>query len=345
MNWYKTAQLIDTQERSQKLKQYQDIGHGLGTNVDKSVLWIIYPDGSMDTNPAYSNGIWVTHGLVWGHETADNSYVGRFDGDTKQLSIRSPRRDGKVPSFVYKKLHDTFGGDIDIVEFGSFFKSFDTSTSLVKIAQLSGEWWIMDGTPMYADSDYGAMGHEAYVLDYARSAVASHFNFSFEGYEEWDTTKQKIVSEYFDTELDESQQANLLQKYGVYDKDGLIEQVPYNSDIFDNIAIENGIDKELLDIADGTMDSRLYGMKEWGWKRVAGDNVQTWTLTPSDLGDIGSGIYEIMGELPEEDDPTVNIEVLATKKVYYDVPLSVIDTLKPQQVAEYGAGYSAYKYI
>ena len=155
----------------------------------------------------------------------------------------------------------------------------------------------------------------------------------------------EIVSEYFDTELDESQQANLLQKYGVYDKDGLIEQVPYNSDIFDNIAIENGIDKELLDIADGTMDSRLYGMKEWGWKRVAGDNVQTWTLTPSDLGDIGSGIYEIMGELPEEDDPTVNIEVLATKKVYYDVPLSVIDTLKPQQVAEYGAGYSAYKYI
>jgi hypothetical protein len=81
-------------------------------------------------------------------------------------------------------------------------------------------------------------------------------------------------------------------------------------------------------------DARDYGMKYLGWIRVAGNNIQTWTLTQQDMDNISRGINSIIDEQFSDqfDDEnsvlselTFNIESMRNKKFYQDVPLSIID--------------------
>jgi hypothetical protein len=75
-------------------------------------------------------------------------------------------------------------------------------------------------------------------------------------------------------------------------------------------------------------------MKYLGWIRVAGNNIQTWTLTQQDMDNISRGINSIIDEQFSDqfDDEnsvlstlTFNVESMRNKKFYQDVPLSIID--------------------
>jgi len=75
-------------------------------------------------------------------------------------------------------------------------------------------------------------------------------------------------------------------------------------------------------------------MKYLGWIRVAGNNIQTWTLTQQDMDNISRGINSIIDEQFSDqfDDEnsvlstlTFNVESMRNKKFYQYVPLSIID--------------------
>ena len=210
------------------------------------------------------------------------------------------------------------------------------SKKLTKIAQ-TGEWWIIDGQAEFADSDTGDIGHEGIVLDMLRREIAESFGVDWIGeYYDWDEVKQECINKHFEEQSEEDQML-ILKKWKANDKDELIRKVPYDSDIFDTIAQEEGVSKMKIDVADNSIDPRDYGLKELGWKRVAQDNIQTWTLTRDDLHDISNGIDHILEGFNWDDgrEVTYNIEVGATGKFYSNVPTTVIEKLNPMAMREY----------
>ena len=65
--------------------------------------------------------------------------------------------------------------------------------SWYKIAQ-HGEWWVIGNQAVYADSNTGEMGHEAYVIESVRGEIADEmYSPIYDEYYEWDEVKQNIV--------------------------------------------------------------------------------------------------------------------------------------------------------
>ena len=206
-----------------------------------------------------------------------------------------------------------------------------------------GEWWFIDGQAVLADSNTGDMGHEAYVLENVRHDIAEEMYYNHYDFEmnDWDETKKEIIRNLVKTDV--IPEKPLIKKYG----EDYLEKIPYNADIFDEIATGMGVDKLKLDVADNTVDPRDYGMQVLGWKRVVGNHVQTQTLSPDDLKNIDNGLYDAYGNQGDGDDMNkykYTIEVMATRKLYSDIPYEVIGEHNPSKIANYGGAYSPYAY-
>jgi len=153
----------------------------------------------------------------------------------------------------------------------------------VKLAQIDGEYWIIDGTAMQADSNIG-VGHEGFVI-------------------------QTIIDEH---EIDESRlyqiknEAKMIDELGGYPLSG--EERELLADFF---------------LQKNRIDPRAYAMKNWGWKRLVGPNVQTWTLTNDDLRSMGSGIWDAYGE--GSDEIMYDLYVDGSSRMYEGIPLHVFN--------------------
>lgn len=75
--------------------------------------------------------------------------------------------------------------------------------------------------------------------------------------------------------------------------------------------------QELMDIANGIGDGRWFAVKNWNWKRVQGNSVETWNLTPNDAKVIASGIGEIAPYDQEIDDEEFDIYIVSKKTSVY----------------------------
>lgn len=95
---------------------------------------------------------------------------------------------------------------------------------------------------------------------------------------------------------------------------------------------ELGITPEEAQVLAGG-DAREYAMKHLGWKRMAGNSVETWTLTSNDLRSIADGIWDAYGEQAEGEEFT--IYVYSNQKTYWDVPLEVIESGNPVKLVHY----------
>lgn len=113
---------------------------------------------------------------------------------------------------------------------------------------------------------------------------------------------------------------------------------------------EKGLSDEEINVVFDKIDPRIYGMKNLGWKRVAGRNIQTQTLTEEDLKNIDYGLYDAYEqELESDNSIEFNIEVMAGGSYYTGVPYSVISIHNPLALREYQQGIYAksnnwYKY-
>lgn len=180
--------------------------------------------------------------------------------------------------------------------------------------QLDGEYWITDdGSTMYADGDIGDYNHEGYVMMYVQGDIASDFNVHEESeFTDWDEMKKLIIKEILDDEDPESR-----------------EELEYRVDDgeIDEIIIEKMNDpeaEEKMSIANGYGDAREYAIMKWGWKRVAGNNIESRALTPHDMQAIASGLNEIDEMLA--DDAEFSISVYGDQN--YDVTLAELEAGK-----------------
>jgi len=215
---------------------------------------------------------------------------------------------------------------------------------ILKIAQ-TGEWWIVDGEAVYADGETGEMNHERYVVEIVRNEIAETMGFwSNNDMFDWGEMQVEIVRKLIlYNKLDE----DLIQLFISEHGEDWLDQLLYEPEIFDTIALAEGVDKIKLDVATGAIDARKYGMKELGWKRVAGKAIQTWTLTANDLRIILKGLESAFGDECEDkiEDMVFDIEVLSTHKVFWNIPFSVIEKGNPASVARYGGRSSSVPYV
>ena len=121
---------------------------------------------------------------------------------------------------------------------------------------------------------------------------------------------------------------------GDYNHEGVaIDAILANHDIddydtFDNMSIdelvERGFNQDEIDAIDfnGRGDPREYVTNNYGWKRLLGNEIETFTLTKSDLDDIADGLYDAYGDQVENE--SFNIEVRANQQYYLSVPWQVI---------------------
>lgn len=180
---------------------------------------------------------------------------------------------------------------------------------------MSGEYWLEDGTSMFADGDIGDMNHEGYAIDRAMrnvidAAGGEYYTFAEDEFVDWDGFVAKLEED------------NDMSKDGMSD---------------DKLK-ELGIDPEEFSIASGNGDARSYAVEKYGWTRVADNNVQTGSLTKSDMTALADGLADAMGGMVGDDDASIerqsfNIE---TKTAYYnEVPWPLLEAGDVGALREY----------
>lgn len=179
--------------------------------------------------------------------------------------------------------------------------------------QLNGEYWITDdGSTMYADGDIGDYNHEAYVMMYLQDNITSDFNVHEESeFTDWEEIKKLIVQEILN---DEDMKSREELQYRV--DDGEIDEI-----IVEKMKETDPEAEEKMAIANGYGDAREYAIIKWGWKRVAGNNIESRSLNAHDMQAISSGLNEIDEMLA--DDAEFSISVYGDQN--YDVTLAELE--------------------
>lgn len=185
----------------------------------------------------------------------------------------------------------------------------------------------MNGTAAFADGDVGDFNHEGYAIQTAQQSI-------MEGEEDWESWKvskaQELAQELADQELLEETKWELKNQAETDPELFLINHLK-----------DAGIDEdEFLVANDNHRDVRLFSMQKWGWKRMAGREITTWTLTQEDLNSIVRGIDDAYGEEISEsesngEDTDFNLEVLSTKTTYWGIPYSILEKRNIMELREF----------
>ena len=105
MSWYKKAK--------KEYTDYQEIAHG----HDKIYyVWVII-DGKFKMEPNWKDGVAFDHYGLFGSSVSEDDYKGRFNSETKEVSIVNPKEGRPIPNFILKILYDNLGDDIKVYEF------------------------------------------------------------------------------------------------------------------------------------------------------------------------------------------------------------------------------------
>jgi hypothetical protein len=198
---------------------------------------------------------------------------------------------------------------------------------------LRGEWWITDGEVEFADGDVGDRGHESIAI----GRLADKFLGWMDIHEDEAWNLSNHISEI---------RTWLREEHGEHFTEETIQNDPLEcarevlsqrwEDSFESP--DQFEDAWFCACGCGNHDARVYMMKYEGWKRVKGNEIETWTLTDQDLKDIVSGLADISWENEGQDidaDAEFNIEIRATKKYHTNIPWSVLEDCTPLTISTY----------
>jgi len=187
--------------------------------------------------------------------------------------------------------------------------------AIFKFAQ-QGEYWITSGGQvMMADGDVGDYNHEGYVIESVRHDIVSNSEFSHYAdmeYIDWDEWMQKM-EEFVAAE-------RAAESRPVYEGDAYVA-------VMEELGKMHSAEE--LEIAEGQGDAREYAMKNWGWKRLEGTHVETWTFTAGDMGDIINGLFDAYGELDMNTE--ISIYVHSAGK-WYHTTLQDMEDKGPEEI-------------
>ena len=316
MNWYKKA------------KNYGEIGH-----KGNYILWYS-PDGNkvIKSGPQLhkpnTKGLQHNNWDMWGEDNSSEPFRGRYNADTKDVSVIVKVLQD-IPQGLINNLIRTF--DVRNIYVFDGYNSRETIRVASNRMAQTGEWWIMDGKSMFADSTIGDMDHESYVINHVQSKYA-YDEFLGDVFVDWDAFKRELAMEAFKEEFGKIPTKEYYEKSRKQMQDLAIKKLK-----------EIGMTDEEYAIAEGKGDARQYGMEHLGWKRVAGSNIQTYTLTSNDLKNIADGLWDINNDLDENSNELFNIEVVSTNNFYTDVPFKLISDGAPSMLREFQSVYAKNK--
>jgi hypothetical protein len=189
---------------------------------------------------------------------------------------------------------------------------------LFRISEMRGEWWIADGQALYADGDVGDKNHEAYVIeDIMRKYAPEEYDKG--EYIDWEEFVKNLLAEKSNVPSPKRNKGS---------KNILVDALH-----------ELGMSDEEINIVNFNGDAREYGIRILGWKRVAGNNVETYTFNQDDLNSISSGLSEAYSD-EEDGNITFNIEVRSTNTIFQDVPIDLIDKRDINLLSQYRYKYA-----
>lgn len=177
---------------------------------------------------------------------------------------------------------------------------------------ITGEYWYADGRLIYCDGDICDTNHERVVIEHILSV---HDLIDYvESYGINEITGILYEREHLQTDEE-------IQEYS-HD---------YNMDIEvikDILEKSSNITKDELSYLGGNKDPREYGLKYLGWIRIKKNDFETYAMNNEQLDNILDAINEISEvegyEELDEQDSTINIEVIETRQYYTNIPISVI---------------------
>jgi len=203
---------------------------------------------------------------------------------------------------------------------------------LKKEAALNGEWWIIDGYAQFADGDIGDLNHEGAAIQSARGSILGDLgSIEDADFIDWDAFREKTCHEFIEKS---SQYDDLTEEY---------ENNPVEF-FWQYICKPNGVERPVFEMAEDMCDIRAVAMQHWGHKRMVGTVIETYTLTPQDLDSITAGIWNayddsLDGAENTGREITFTIEVDATRSLYEDVPVSVLEKNNVASLAPYRVRY------
>lgn len=205
---------------------------------------------------------------------------------------------------------------------------------------LRGEWWICDGEVEFADSDIGERGHEAIAIGRLANTFlnrmdiyvddAAHLSDYVPEIRQWlrDEHADRFTEETIMNDPLECAREVLEEENRAYVNTNFTTPEQFN-------------DAWFCACGCGNHDARKYMVRYQGWKRVKGNDVETWNLTTRDLKEITDGLWEIHSQESVDDVPDdmeFNIEIRSIGKYYTGIPWSVLKADDPIAVHRYIEG-------
>jgi hypothetical protein len=216
---------------------------------------------------------------------------------------------------------------------GNWYKKL--KLSFIKVAS---EYWINeDGQEFFADGDVGDYNHEAYVTEQLVAQYALPFDPHSAQEKDWvawitnnvdqviqHSQQNHIWDQTLTQQIQQLRSQNNLQSIGrILFADGLVD----DQTMYDCYNVPN----DVRSVLNGQADGREYAIKNWNWKRVQGNNVDTWQLTPADVDIIIKGMEGIHSDV--EDDEAfnsieLNVNVVSTKQTYWNTSIGELRNMK-----------------
>jgi len=210
---------------------------------------------------------------------------------------------------------------------------------LIKRSAVHGEFWITDSGYVMGAGEDDQYDHVSHVITTAQDELMDN---ETEDWEYWMSNQaSKILSqekESLEEQLaiaEDGENESQIEKvkndlYANWEMTKNIDYYVYDL-IFNNVA-NLGIDPSVFNAANGIGDPRKFAMKHWGWKRLADDVVETWTLTRRDLDIISRGLYDAYDENVENQIFSVN--VVSTETWFMAVPYEAIESGNISQIRQ-----------
>jgi hypothetical protein len=275
-------------------------------------LFKSYGGEQQKTNEGFGSGI----------PEKDRLKIKNTDGSTRRWQVRSknapktPKMTDTPPKAI-EKFDEPQHGDCLMEGF------------LLESA-LRGEWWFEDGQALFADGDVGDTNHEGMVIDRLKREIIdelggdasdSEYVEDFDAYAE--DIFEHIGSDFTPEEIEDWKEEDYFSVIKSY----ILRVGSYE------------LKEKFLYAYSSNKDAREYALIHWGWQRVKGNVIQTQTLTSRDIKNISNGLYEAYGEQLEDPEVTFEIEVMATRSYYTEVPWPVIQKDDPTALNAYRARY------
>lgn len=161
---------------------------------------------------------------------------------------------------------------------------------LQKIANLDGEWWIIDGYSQYADGDIGDAGHDVIVYQNILSSI-EYVEISEELQDKID--QGLIVSEYDKDNIDE-EYPGLFYSYGGNYESYSSEEAKWDRVISNSFHAEEkvAIEESYPGYIEYRGMPKDYAVEHMGWIRVIGSNFELQKVDNNKLSEIVRHIYD-----------------------------------------------------